>query len=120
MEVKRVPNAQEMAGSSPRASSENPYFPLADNPGVGPSMLTTASVEALPKSPAPRSENKRRNAASFLSGGRARVPGRRDLTVWPIMPVAGCLALRVLAEVAEESENRVRAWSAAGARLKSE
>jgi DNA invertase Pin-like site-specific DNA recombinase len=66
-------------------------------------------VEASPKSPAPRSENKRRNAAPFLSGGQARVPSRRDLTVWPIMPGAGFLALRVLADVAEESGNRVRA-----------
>ena len=44
-----------------------------------------------------------------LSGGRARVPSRRGLTVWPTMPGAGFLALRVLADVAEESGNRVRA-----------
>ena len=62
-----------------------------------------------PKSPAPRSENKRQTAASLLSVGRARVPSRRDLTVWPIMPGAGFLALRVLADVAQESGNRVRA-----------
>jgi hypothetical protein len=54
------------------------------------------------KKPGPRS------APSFLSGGRARVPSRRDLSVWPIMPGAGFLALRVLADVAEESGNRVR------------
>ena len=49
------------------------------------------------------------NAASFLSGGRAPMPTRRDLTVWPNMPGTGFLELRVLADVAEESGKRVRA-----------
>jgi hypothetical protein len=30
--VKRGPNTQEMADSSPRASFENPYFRVADQP----------------------------------------------------------------------------------------
>src|ERR1700722_5262774 len=45
-------------------------------PTINKTLNVWSSVEASRKSSAPRTENKRRNAPSFLSGGRARVPSR--------------------------------------------
>src|SRR3984885_7583173 len=74
-------------------------------------FVSSRPVEASRKGPAPRSEIKRRNAPSFLSGGRARagVPSRRHLSVFPIMPDVGFLALRLLSALTQQSRTRERA-----------